>query len=140
MKLRHAALVPCVLALAACTAVTGTPNVDLAGRSLMWADGATEECEVPPTLTFGTDGQVSGNASCNYLTGGWTVKGDQIDLSQLGSTRRLCGRAIMKMEDAFLTNLGKTVYVEADGDKVKFLDAERNLVMTLVPEAPGSCK
>lgn len=47
MKLRHAAaIVPCAIALTACTAVTNTQNADLAGRSLMWADGATEECEV----------------------------------------------------------------------------------------------
>lgn len=26
------------------------------------------------------------------------------------------------------------------GDKVRLLDAERKLVMTLVPEAPGVCK
>ena len=63
MKLRHAAaIVPCAIALTACTAVTSTQNADLAGRSLMWADGATEECEVPPSIKFGADGKVSGNA------------------------------------------------------------------------------
>ena len=68
MKLRHAAaIVPCAIALTACTAVTSTQNADLAGRSLMWADGATEECEVPPSIKFGADGKVSGNAGCNLL-------------------------------------------------------------------------
>mgnify|MGYP006953313175 CR=1 FL=1 len=53
MKLRHAAaIVPYAIALTACTAVTSTQNADLAGRSLMWADGATEECEVPPSLSL----------------------------------------------------------------------------------------
>lgn len=141
MKLRHAAaLVPCALALTACTSVTGSQNVDLAGRTLMWADGASEECEVPSSITFGADGKVSGNAGCNLLVGGWTLQGDKLDLSQLGATRRMCGPEIMKMEDAFLANLGKTVYVETEGDKVKLLDAERNAVMTLVPEAPGICR
>ena len=71
MKLRHAAaIVPCAIALTACTAVTSTQNADLAGRSLMWADGATEECEVPPSIKFGADGKVSGNAGCNLLVGG----------------------------------------------------------------------
>ena len=33
MKLRHAAaIVPCAIALTACTAVTNTQNADLAGR------------------------------------------------------------------------------------------------------------
>lgn len=141
MKLRHAAaIVPCAIALTACTAVTSTQNADLAGRSLMWADGATEECEVPPSIKFGADGKVSGNAGCNLLVGGWTLQSDKLDLSQLGSTRRMCGPELMKMEDAFLSNLGKTVYVETEGDKVRLLDAERKLVMTLVPEAPGVCK
>lgn len=141
MKLRHAAaIVPCAIALTACTAVTSTQNADLAGRSLMWADGATEECEVPPSIKFGADGKVSGNTGCNLLVGGWTLQGDKLDLSQLGSTRRMCGPELMKMEDAFLSNLGKTVYVETEGDKVRLLDAERKLVMTLVPEAPGVCK
>ena len=82
MKLRHAAaIVPCAIALTACTAVTSTQNADLAGRSLMWADGATEECEVPPSIKFGADGKVSGNAGCNLLVGGWTLQGDKLDLS-----------------------------------------------------------
>ena len=95
---------------------------------------------VPPSIKFGADGKVSGNAGCNLLVGGWTLQGDKLDLSQLGSTRRMCGPELMKMEDAFLSNLGKTVYVETEGDKVRLLDAERKLVMTLVPEAPGVCK
>ena len=151
MKLRHAAaIVPCAIALTACTAVTSTQNADLAGRSLMWADGATEECEVPPSIKFGADGKVSVTAAestlhpLNSALGkdirGWTLQGDKLDLSQLGSTRRMCGPELMKMEDAFLSNLGKTVYVETEGDKVRLLDAERKLVMTLVPEAPGVCK
>ena len=64
MKLRHAAaIVPCAIALTACTAVTSTQNADLAGRSLMWADGATEECEVPPSIKFGADGKATSSTS-----------------------------------------------------------------------------
>ena len=141
MKLRYLAAVPCALVLAACSTGGGADqSADLAGRSLMWADGITADCEVPPTIKFGADGKVSGNAGCNYLVGSWSMEGAKIDLSGLGSTRRMCGPAIMQMEDAFMQNLGKTVYATAEGDKVHFLDADHKLVMTLVPEIPGSCK
>lgn len=139
MKLRYLAAVPCALVLAACSTGGTDQTANLAGRSLMWADGITAECEVPPTIKFGADGKVSGNAGCNYLVGSWSMEGAKIDLSGLGSTRRMCGPAIMKMEDTFLQNLGKTVYATAEGDKVHFLDTEHKLVMTLVPEAPGAC-
>lgn len=141
MKLRYLAAVPCALVLAACsTSGSADQAADLAGRSLMWADGITSECEVPPTITFGADGKVSGNAGCNHLLGTWTMEGTKIDLSQLGTTRRMCAPAIMQMEDAFLQNLGKVAFATADGDNVRLLDAEHKLVMTLVPEKPGTCK
>ena len=51
----------------------------------------------------------------------------------------MCGPTIMTVEDAFFGKLGQTVYMTADGDKVLCWDKDGKLVMTLVPEAAGSC-
>ena len=141
-KKRFAAL-PCAVLLAACAVTDGTPAgkaPELAGRSLMWAEGANEDCEVPPNIEFRADGSISGLAGCNRMVGSWALDGKKIDISKLGATRRMCGPKIMAVEDAFFQRLGRTVYMTADGDKVLCWDAEGKLVMTLVPEAAGTCQ
>ena len=140
-KKRFAAL-PCAVLLAACAVTDGTPAgkaPELAGRSLMWAEGANEDCEVPPNIEFRADGSISGLAGCNRMVGSWALDGKKIDLSKLGATRRMCGPKIMAVEDAFFGKLGQTIYMTADGDKVLCWDKDGKLVMTLVPEAAGSC-
>lgn len=111
----------------------------LLGRDLMWADGANAHCEVPPSISFGEDGRISGDAGCNRLIGQLKQDGANVDFSQLGTTMRLCGPKLMDVEKQFLANLAATRYVVKDGDNVQCLDENQKPVMTLVPERLGSC-
>jgi heat shock protein HslJ len=43
-----------------------------------------------PTLEFGADGRVSGNASCNRFSGHYALHGEEISFSRLVSTRMAC--------------------------------------------------
>lgn len=64
------------------------------------------------TLTFTVsksqkDGryQGSGNAGCNNWTAGADVRDDQFEVSELGTTKKMCTKAMMTTEQAFLTTL-----------------------------------
>jgi heat shock protein HslJ len=64
------------------------------------------------TLTFTVskaqkDGrfQSSGNAGCNNWTAGADVRDDQFEVSELGTTKKMCTKAMMTTEQAFLTTL-----------------------------------
>lgn len=110
----------------------------LEGRSLMWSEGATSECEIPPTITF-SKGRVSGNAGCNSFTGGYKLEGKKLALSNLAMTMRMCGPAFMDAEGKFTAALGKVRYATAEGDNVTLWDEAMKPVLRLEPEHPGRC-
>ena len=41
--------------------LSGEKPAQLADRSFMWVDGASEDCELPPSIRFGADGRISGH-------------------------------------------------------------------------------
>ncbi|MDX2233906.1 MAG: META domain-containing protein [Hyphomonadaceae bacterium] len=71
---------------------------DIAGGGVV--DGARA------TVQFGEDGRVSGRASCNRYFGAYTLTGESLTFSALGSTRMMCPPPLMIQERAFLEVLG----------------------------------
>lgn len=60
-----------------------------------------------PTVDFGTDGLLSGNASCNRYFANYKVTGEGLSISTGGSSMMMCDpQAIMDQEAAFLKQLG----------------------------------
>lgn len=125
--------------LSGCAAHSEWNAPKLAGQALMWADGASEDCEVPPSIEFGEDGSVSGDAGCNRILGKFVQNGVKIDLSRLGVTKRMCGPKLMKVEDAFLSKLAQARYCSQEGETVTFYGEDKKPVIRLVPERMGSC-
>jgi heat shock protein HslJ len=70
-------------------------------------DGAALPADSRPTLTFGGDGKLSGRAPCNALSGNYRLRGDELGLSGLSTTRMLCPPAVMQREQRFLALLGE---------------------------------
>jgi hypothetical protein len=60
----------------------------------------------------------SGNAGCNSWSATVILRDDQIDFTNIVTTKKLCGQAEMKAEDAFLTSLRSAKRWHADGDKL----------------------
>jgi META domain len=58
----------------------------------------------------------SGNAGCNNWSAGVILRDDQIDFTNIVTTKKMCGKPVMNAEDAFLTSLrsAKRWHVEAD--------------------------
>ena len=62
------------------------------------------------TLTVSPDPQSnslrgSGHAGCNGWTGNVVLRDDQIDITNVVTTKKFCGKARMTSEEAFLTSL-----------------------------------
>lgn len=72
------------------------------------------------TLMFNEDGSVSGQGDCNRLTAIFkTTEKRALDISQLGSTRRLCPDA--EGEQAYFDMLDRVTHYEMDGDMMILL-------------------
>ena len=81
------------------------------------------------TLMFNEDGSVSGQGDCNRLTAIFkTTEKRALDISQLGSTRRLCPDA--EGEQAYFDMLDRVTHYEMDGDMMILLsDGTRVAIM-----------
>ncbi|MEZ5997966.1 MAG: YbaY family lipoprotein [Hyphomonas sp.] len=53
------------------------------------------------SMAFGTDGRVTGLASCNNYTGSYTQDGSALTVGPLAMTRKMCPEALMNQEMKF---------------------------------------
>jgi len=60
----------------------------------------------------------SGNAGCNSWSAMVILRDDQIDFTDIITTKKMCGKPEMKAEDAFLTSLRSAKRWHVDGDKL----------------------
>ena len=74
-----------------------------------------------PTLEFGGDGTVSGNASCNMFRGPVTVRGGTIAFGPLVSTRKGCTEPINRQETQYLAALADAERFEIKGGTTLYL-------------------
>ena len=121
--------------------LSGEKPAQLADRSFMWVDGASEDWDLPPSLRFGADGRISGQAGCNRMLGSWKQDGKTIDLGQIATTMRLCGPAFMEVEKKFLSLLGAAKYITAaaDGEGIVLWNDKGEKLVELLPERAGKC-
>jgi heat shock protein HslJ len=68
------------------------------------------------TLSFGTDAQLSGNGSCNRYFGSYTLSGEGLTISGLGSSMMMCEQPVMDQESLFLDTLRNTQRFEIAPD------------------------
>ena len=94
--------------------LSGEKPAQLADRSFMWVDGASEDCELPPSIRFGADGRISGQAGCNRMLGSWKQDGKTIDLA-------------------------KYITAAADGEGIVLWNDKGEKLVELLPERAGKC-
>jgi heat shock protein HslJ len=77
------------------------------------------------SLTFGTDGQVSGNAGCNSYSGDYQTSGKTLKVGSLKGTRMFCDKpvGVMDQEKQYLAALQSTATFEIAGDTLTIRDA-----------------
>ena len=84
----------------------------------------------------------SGSAGCNNWTATVILRDDQIDFTNIATTRKMCAKPVMTAEDAFLTSLRSARRWHIDGEKLIIEgDAARLMlkpgVAELKSEKPG---
>ena len=69
------------------------------------------------TLTFETDGRVSGRGACNPYFGTSKIAGEQLSFGAIGVTKMACAPALMDQETRFFQALGSATRwtIDADG-------------------------
>ena len=88
----------------------GEPASLLAGDWTVTAiDGQAPVADSEPSLSFGEDAQVSGNASCNRFFGGYTLTGEGLSFGEMGTSMMMCGDPVMAQERAMLEILEGTI-------------------------------
>ncbi len=89
------------------------------------------------TLLFGDDGSVSGSASCNTFSGGYTLEGDQLTVGQLATTMMMCvePEGVMEQEAAFMAALQTTATYKITGDALELLNANGGRAVTASAQA-----
>ena len=86
-----------------------------------------------PTIIFGDDGTISGNAGCNTFSGTYSLKGESISIGTLATTQRECiePEGITEQESSFLTYLQKADTWLIQGDMLYLRTAEDSLAVVL---------
>jgi heat shock protein HslJ len=72
----------------------------------------------------------SGSAGCNTWTAGVVVREDQIDFVNIATTRKFCGAARMKTEQAFLTSLRSARRWRVEGQRLILEGEAARLLLT----------
>lgn len=55
-----------------------------------------------PTLSFGPDGSIHGNGSCNRVFGSFALTGEELRISETGASMMMCDQPLMDQEREFL--------------------------------------
>jgi heat shock protein HslJ len=120
------------LAIVGCSAMPSA-NEEFRDRdwSLVWVEGfdSMPGGVATPTIRFGTDGRLSGNAGCNRAGATYTVDGGQLTIAALISTKRACidpqGNAL---ERAYLQAVEGTRSYRIDDNQLELVDAGGKVV------------
>jgi len=90
-----------------------------------------------PTATFGTDGTVSGNATCNQFTGPYTTTDATIKIGPLASTLMACADpAQQDQETLYLAALQKATTFQVQGKHLEMRDDSGALQVDYTSTAP----
>jgi heat shock protein HslJ len=68
----------------------------------------------PASITFDTDRQLSGNASCNRFSGRYAGTASALSVGPLATTRMMCPEALMEQEQRFLSALTEIASARID--------------------------
>jgi heat shock protein HslJ len=85
------------------------------------------------TLSFASDGKVSGSGGCNNFTSTWKAAGNSLAFTPAAATRRMCDApGVMAQEQAFFKALESVATTRMEGDGLEMRTAQGALAVALV--------
>lgn len=123
-----------------------TMSYDLVGTrwvlvSYVNAAGETVEAlaDREATAEFSADGRMGGNATCNSYFASYEVDGDQLTVSQAGSTMMACmPEEVMQQETDFMAALQTAATHAVAGDQLTIANGAGDVVLTFKAAVPAS--
>jgi len=116
-------------------AAPNASSVQFKGNS--WRPVEIGGCSIPDgsgmSVDFEADGGIRGHGGCNGFFGSYEESDDGLRIGPLGATQMACPEPAMGREIAFMTALQQTRHIGGSQTQMTFLDADRNLLATLVP-------
>lgn len=86
---------------------------------------------VDTSVNFQADGKINGNAGCNQFFGTYTVDGETIEFSAIGSTMMACLDGRMEQEQGVLAVLSGEASYALSGNSLIITSAEGALLVVL---------
>lgn len=134
---RALALALAMPALAACHTVSTPPAASDGAAPAITGDWVIEQIgdqpvvpDSPARLSFGADGRVSGNLSCNQGVGRYAQQGASLSLGEgMAMTKRACVGPLGEQESRLVAALGKVDTVAVLGDKLELRAKEGALLV-----------
>jgi heat shock protein HslJ len=95
----------------------GEPAALLVGDWMIAAiDGKPPVSGSTPNLSFDAEGKLAGGGSCNRFFGGYTLSGEGLAISEMGSSMMACDEPLMAQEQAILGILEGVTRFEIGAD------------------------
>ena len=81
------------------------------------------------------NGKIFGSGGCNNYTGSYTIINNQLQISPLASTFKMCPPAVMNQETIFFQALGEAKTIKRDGAFLLIESGSTNKLLrfTLMP-------
>lgn len=91
------------------------------------------------TMTFASDGKVSGSAGCNRYSAPYTMEGQKLTIGSAAATRMMCAKpeGVMEQERQFLKALETVATARFEGDRLEMRTAGGELAATLAKASGG---
>lgn len=89
-----------------------------------------------PTVSFGTDGSVSGSGGCNSIGGGFTTGAGTLEIGQMTSTLMACSEpaGVMEQEAQLVAALESAATYTIEGNVLQLRTADDALAATLAAQ------
>ena len=137
---RALALALALPALAACNTMSMTPGVPDSTAPVITGDWVIEQvgeqpvvADSPARLSFGADGRVSGNLSCNQGVGRYVQYGRSLTMGDgMAMTRRACEGPLGEQENRLVAALKKVDTAALVDDKLELRGMDGTLLIRAV--------
>ncbi|MCE9677740.1 META domain-containing protein [Shewanella sp. AS1] len=126
--------VACAALLTACQSPSSSDHKDLEIMGTWHIEKVQDKGVIdysPAQLTFGEDGKLSGNNSCNQFIGQYQLDGNQLTLTPAGSTMKACVEALMDQEQRVMQALTTVTQASISKGKLRLKDADNKTQLIL---------
>jgi heat shock protein HslJ len=118
--MRHIASVVCLASLALPASAQGRFPVDKSYKAISISGFDVQNKGLSMTVSGDPKGDMrgSGSAGCNSWNATVILRDEQLDFTNIVTTKKLCAKPTMTAEDAFLSSLRSAKRWRIDGDKL----------------------